>query len=37
MLHRKDQPVAMGVRYVCFQWDQQRWIERARIIDIEGI
>jgi len=25
----------MGVRYV-FSWDQQRWIERARIIDIEG-
>jgi len=37
MLHRKIYQLCCDGREVCvFLRDQQRWIERARIIDIEG-
>lgn len=37
MLHRKIYQLCCDGRDVCiFLRDQQRWIERARIIDIEG-
>ena len=37
MLHRKIYQLCGDGRDVCvFLRDQQRWIERARIIDIEG-
>ena len=37
MLHRKIYQLCGDGREVCvFLRDQQRWIERARIIDIEG-
>jgi hypothetical protein len=38
MLHRKIYQLCGDGREVCvFLRDQQRWIERARIIDVEGI
>lgn len=37
MLHRKIYQLCCDGREICiFLRDQQRWIERARIIDIEG-
>ena len=37
MLHRKNYQLCCDAREICiFLRDQQRWIERARIIDIEG-
>jgi hypothetical protein len=37
MLHRKIYQLCEDGREVCiFLRDQQRWIERARIIDLEG-
>ena len=37
MLHRKIYQLCCDGREVCvFLRDQQRWIERARILDIEG-
>lgn len=37
MLHRKIYQLCCDGREVCvFLRDQQRWIERARIVDIEG-
>ena len=37
MLHRKIYQLCCDGREVCiFLRDQQRWIEKARIIDIEG-
>ncbi|NJK38505.1 MAG: hypothetical protein HC825_01010 [Oscillatoriales cyanobacterium RM1_1_9] len=37
MLHRKVYQLCRDSRDVCiFLRDQQRWIERARILDIEG-
>jgi hypothetical protein len=37
MLHRKIYQLCCDGREICvFLRDQQRWIERARVIDIEG-